>query len=395
MTRGASDTGKAGLSRPVAPTPSTRAGEQTTLHAVIVESSRAALALQDEHGAFPAGWNGPYHDIETPVRNTAHWVITLLRAHQISGDDAFLSAARRGLEYLTSRDVRPMNATFFCRTNPEKDFSNRLMGQAWAIEALCVAADYLHEPAYRELAREVFLLHPFVHKAGLWRCVHVDGSFFDFDRTFNHQLLFAAAGALIDNDPESEIGKRITRHLDRVKSFHLRVDAETGRIVHNILAITPPSSPQARVRRTIEGVLSQGNKPPKAYQAMKEAGYHAFNMYGFAILKERFPQHPIWESKAFRAALAYVNTEGYVQALEGNKYGFPYNPPGFEVALTQQVFADTFGTPIRTPEWWVSQQLQRHYNGDTRLLNRDTADEATMAARLYEAAKLRDLDVTL
>ncbi|WP_295101702.1 hypothetical protein [uncultured Candidatus Kuenenia sp.] len=47
---------------------------------IIVQSGRAALQLQAKDGSFPQGCNGPYHDPETPARNTAHWLITMLKA---------------------------------------------------------------------------------------------------------------------------------------------------------------------------------------------------------------------------------------------------------------------------------------------------------------------------
>ena len=45
-----------------------------------------------------------------------------------------------------------MNATFYCRLNPEKDFSNGLIGQAWVIEALVEAHKLTKEDSYIEKA---------------------------------------------------------------------------------------------------------------------------------------------------------------------------------------------------------------------------------------------------
>ena len=83
---------------------------------------------------------------ETPVRNTAHWLITMLKAYEISNETKFKDSAWRAVQYLLSPSARPMNATFFCRTNPEKDFCNGLVGQAWIIEALAIAGMKLEDP---------------------------------------------------------------------------------------------------------------------------------------------------------------------------------------------------------------------------------------------------------
>src|SRR4030042_3738067 len=155
---------------------------------IIVESSDAALCLQLEDGSFPPGCNGPYHDPETPVRNTAHWLITMLKAYEISNDSRFKDSAWASAEYLLSPSVRPMNATFICRKNPEKDFCNGLIGQAWVIEALGIAGMQLENSKYIEVAQNVFMLHPFDHKAGLWRRVNVDGSYNSLHMTLNHKL---------------------------------------------------------------------------------------------------------------------------------------------------------------------------------------------------------------
>jgi hypothetical protein len=201
------------------------------LSELIEQSGRVALGMQGSDGSFPPGQNGPYADRETPVRTTAHWLITLLSLHERTGEAAFRDAAARAAGYLRSDDVRPMGASFLARTLPERDFCNGLIGQAWAFEAMAAAAEPLGQPRLRELARELFLRHPFDERAGLWRCLNVEGSHGPFDMTFNHQLWFAASGALIEADPRGELGARVQRFLDRTLENHLKVDP-SGRIAH-------------------------------------------------------------------------------------------------------------------------------------------------------------------
>ena len=115
------------------------------LNEIIEQVSHRALPDQNEDGSFPSGCNGPYMDKETPVRNTAHWLVTLLKAYEISGKDIFKDAADKAVKYIAGSEARPMNSTFLCRLNPEKDFCNGLIGQAWVIEALIRAAEVLEE----------------------------------------------------------------------------------------------------------------------------------------------------------------------------------------------------------------------------------------------------------
>ncbi len=80
---------------------------------IILQSSKTALHLQLEDGSFPPGCNGPYHDQETPVRNTAHWLITMLKAYEISNEARFKDSSWNAVQYLLLPSNRPLNAIFF------------------------------------------------------------------------------------------------------------------------------------------------------------------------------------------------------------------------------------------------------------------------------------------
>jgi hypothetical protein len=361
------------------------------LNDLLYEAIEPALMLQGADGSFPAGRNGPYANPETPVRNSAHWLIMLLYAHELSGGSACQAAARRAAEYLMQPHHRPMGATFLCRKGPERNLCNGLIGQAWVIEALATAAARLHEPRYAAVARELFLLHPFDTEAGLWRYVNVDGSHGTFDMTFNHQLWFAASGALADSNPRSAIGARVLRFLDQTLASHLKLDP-SGRIFHFV--------PSPQRRGSSRQLLAQVLRPLRhlrrePHMVRREIGHHAFNLYAFALLQRQFPHHPLWESEKLAAALQFVQTPEYIAGLEDNIYGFPYNLPGFEVAFAMQTFTTAFLERELSDSWWVSLQFQRAYDPHTRLLTRRTQDRHTLAARLYEATRLRDVEVVL
>ena len=46
---------------------------------LFTNSAKRGLAIQKKDGSIPAGFNGPYHDTETPVRNTSHYLMLFLR----------------------------------------------------------------------------------------------------------------------------------------------------------------------------------------------------------------------------------------------------------------------------------------------------------------------------
>jgi len=359
------------------------------LYDIILESAKAALALQKTDGSFTPGWNGPYHDPETPVRNTSHWLITLLKAYEISKKTVFKNAAYRASEYLCSKDACPMGASFYCRTNPEKDFCNGLIGQAWTIEALIIAGQIFENKKYIELAKKKVHIHPFDFDIGLWRRVNVDGSYLGFDMTFNHQLWFAAVASMVDSDSEKIIGKKVCRFLDRAAESHLQI-ARSGRIIHPIIT-------SFGFKKLIKFIFSM-RRPSHMFQeksnmGYKEIGYHAFNLYAFAILKQQFPKHEIWKSDKFLSLLNFINKQKFIAELNKNKFGYPYNPPGFEVAFSIQVFESSMSSVLKPAKWWVNQQLQRCYDIKIKMLNRNTEDPETMAARIYEATRLDDMEI--
>lgn len=369
------------------------ARKMTALFALLVESARAGIdLLHDDEGSMPPGHNGPYHDQETAVRNTGHWLITFLKAYEVSGNTQFREAALRALNYLHSNSARPMEATFWHRKNPKKDFCNGLIGQAWSIEALAVAADALEDDDSQALAEEVFLLHPFDNETGLWRRVNVDGSYFTIDSTFNHQLWFAAAGALLLPRHEASVAERVTRFMDTLPD-NLTL-YPSGLIRHPLTRQQLHPVGRRAQLRTFLGDLLGTEKPQPNRDGLyhKSIGYHAFNLYAFALLKERLPNHPFWHSRQVKQMLAYVDSDGFVSGLEGNKYGYPYNPAGFEVAYALEVF---LGDNLTQQERWVSEQLRRCYDWDSHMMSRGTEDPVTHAARVYEATRLPDLKLYL
>lgn len=354
-----------------------------TLYELLVSSSRAGLNLQNtETGEMPAGHNGLYRDPETPVRNTGHWLMLFLKAHQISGEEIFLKASEKAVGYLMSRDARPVGATFYHRMNPEKDACNGLIGQAWSIEALVQAGLQLEREECLKLAREVFLLHPFESETGIWQRVAVDGMHLPIDETFNHQLWFAAAASPLGSQSE-EIHSRVERFLEML-SENLKIYS-SGLIYHHLPLRSSTRQRLREIRRMVAG-------SPAERQAVrrKAIGYHLFNLYGFAMLSVSFPDHQFWQSERFRKVLEYASSDGFRNDLVDNPYAYPYNPPGFEMALSME----RFGFGSRTAQQgWLREQVARCYNRETSLMDRGSEDAATHSARLYEAVRLPDMEI--
>ena len=355
------------------------------LYDIILQSASAAFKLQKDDGSMLAGWNGPYHEEETPVRNTAHWLITFLKAYEISGDKKYKDAAKKCVDYLLSEEARPMNATFWHRKAKRKDKCNGLIGQAWTIEALSIAGKKLHLNKCKKIAEEVFFLHPFNEKCGLWRRVNIDGKILDFDYVFNHQLWFAASASLIKI---KEINELVEIFIDKLNE-NMKID-ETGLIYH---FLSPHCNAKTKLY-TVAINLYLAKKGRKHYKILRE-GYQSFNLYAFALLKENFPFHPYWNNEVFISSLNHIKSQSYRDYMENNRYGSPYNPVGFENAFVIHVFSDKFDRNASLISEWVSWQIKKHFDFDEHMMEKNTEDPITLSARLYEATRLPDVSIRI
>ncbi|MGJ8682612.1 hypothetical protein [Paraglaciecola sp.] len=369
------------------------------LEQILENIAEQHLPLLEEHGFIPGGHNGPYYDKETPVRNTAHWSTIFAYLYQKTQRPDYLQAVISCADYLMSVPARPMQASFYCRTNINKDLSNGTIGQAWAIEGLVSAYKVTQQKAYLETAREVFLLHPFDERYNLWKVVNVDGSIRQFDMTFNHQLWFAASGAvLLAELDDLEIKRQCDLFFNALPSM-LRI-YNNGLIKHGVLN----SVTFIDKLRNVFDWITYKRKSIKSGKDMryKENGYHLFNLYAFALIKQFYGDIPLFNSDKFKKALSYCFSEQLHDSLENqdrskdinkmpkvttdqvNIYGYSYNGPGFELPYITKVFNNELGDNSVLISQVTKKQLEYTYNHEQKSLNIHTEDQATLEARFYE-----------
>jgi hypothetical protein len=121
----------------------------------------------------------------------------------------------------------------------------------------------------------------------------------------------------------------------------------------------------------------------------KSIGYHAFNMYAWALLERQMPDNPFWSSDRFFKMIGYMETDEYRDVIDSNKYGYPYNPPGFEVPFCLYTFNGLKRSElIEQTRYWAGEQFRRCINPQTGRMERNTEDPETHTARLYELTRL-------
>ncbi len=350
------------------------------------------------------GHNGPYLDPETPVRNVSHCLVTASRIYTVSKQELLLQRVKEYADYLASPAARPEGFNFDHRHKKGKDRCNGLIGPAWTFEALAEASGILQDDSYVNLGREVFNQHVFNEKYGLWYRLEVDGETLPLDKTFNHQLWFAAAAAQLCDDTTAIIHDRINRFIDEIPR-NLEV-LNNGLLFHPIVRVTldellafPPLLQMPRKSaKVVKTALERAyvrmpafrQKRLKAHEVYRSAGYHAFNMYAFAMLKNSYPEHPFWGTGIFGKLLGYVTSDEFKQDIEGNAYGFPYNPAGFEMPYILETFLEDREYIIKESQYWLNRQFQLHYNEETGMFDRDNPDPVVLTARIYELCRISD-----
>lgn len=354
-----------------------------SLRQLIKASVEHVLRSQDWDGSFPHGHNGPYRDEDTPVRNTAHWLFSISRLISVGyKEKPLVEGAEKAAKYLTEWAPRVGRHALRSRGRASADTTNGIIGQAWAIEALIEFWRTSGSERALDTAAEIFHAHPWSEADKIWRLAESRGGIQNPDMTFNHQLWFAAIAASLP-DPVARL--RSEAFLDQNGSRPLTY--KDGIIFHR--------SPVKRFT-SIENLYSarSARDTARAFAAFKSwsklrsksIGYHAFNLYAYALLRQQLPDHWFWESPKWRMLLGAVEQPSFVSELEGSAYGWPYNPVGLELAY---VF-ENFEPESQKATKWFAEQVQETGTRDALSpFGRQAADYWTSAARLYEATRLQ------
>lgn len=360
----------------------------------------AEQAIDHPEEYLRGGSNGPYVDKDTKVRCCAHWLITFSRCFHWTREDKFQAKVRELADFLCSREARPFGYSFDCRDR-RNNRSNGLIGTAWVLEALAEATSSLGNPKYASIAREVAALYPFDEQRGLWKRLEVDGRVFPIECTFNHQLWFAACTSMLFESGDathSEAEKLrllVSTFLDKIEdNMFLHDNGMIGHLIQGTVISNERLSLRQRLSRLARD-LARGRQPRRKWKYDRRtrfeqsAGYHAFNMYGFSLLRRQMPSHRFWRSPLVTSIGEHLLSDKHAENLESNRFGYAYNPIGFEVPFAVSSIAETdFANTVTFAESWINKQLCKHYNSRTMKMDRNTEDPVTLTARLYELARL-------
>jgi len=344
--------------------------------------------IQLFRGVSP-GCNGPRLVADNGLRNAAHWAIAFAWAYQQTRTVTFKEQMIHLLEKIIAPEMRPYGYSFLHIPNYHSP-GNGLIGQAWVLEALLVASSVLEDHRYTDLAHQVFSIHPFCVEKGLWHVRKPDGNIDPVHTSLNQQIWFAAMGAMLVQKGYSEHREIIQKFLDQLEShMHILSGGLLGMkiaMAHRDAYLDKLITLMRRLRRRLRG---KSVRPSFSYRETS-VGYHAFTLYGLALLKEAYPQHAFWRSRKLLLSCEWGFSENHKRALKRNRFAMGYNPSGFEIPFAMQILAELDDDALSEHcEWWLSEQIRRHYNPATGQFDRNTADAATLTARVYEATRLK------
>ncbi|WP_152663294.1 hypothetical protein [Halorubrum saccharovorum] len=371
--------------------------QKISLHTLFERTATAGIELQRQDGSFPPGNNGPYRDNTTPIRNTSNWLKILSFVFSQTGDERFKIASNAAIEYLRQDDHRPHGYTYRCRTNKVKDSCNGVVGQANVIEAFGRAGNYLNRPELYDYAAEIYHLHPFNKHTGVWNRVEIDGKVLSIDRTFNHQLIFAAASSILANQIGGGIELDIRTFLDNLNAN--MATHSSGIVIHRLRPYIDITSFKSIINdRSPELFLNpilhmKDTVMSREERKMKEMGYHSVNLYWLSNLKKRMPNHKVWSSLPIDNLLNVTRRAQYRTLARQRKGWFSNIPPGFQISQSLNILEDQ---PDRDEiREWVQMAIDKHYDRSSDLFNDNCDDGETFSGLLYQAIDISDIIIEI
>jgi len=348
---------------------------------------RDASWIDSGRAMFAGGRNGPYLDLESPVRNTAHWLATLSIGSHL-GVPGARAIGHAAVAFLLSDHPFRHNGRMIHRQRHPKDWCNGVIGDAWVVEGLALAGRFLEHDVAAATALRLAASQPHAHRDRAWERVDPGGRRTRVDRTLNHQLWFAAGAAETSQDGSAPEGAavrgRIREFLDRgaAGAFGLRED---GTIDHHLRRVATGSGASILdIRRSVRTMRSRLDARELRRTTERDTGYHLYVLLALARLRTALPGHALWNLPGLRAALRRAADRTFLASLETNPYAYPYNAPGFGLPLISSIFSDLEPALIdRSEEAW-EQQVAKTWDEGSARFGRGTSDGLTLAARVYE-----------
>lgn len=361
---------------------------------------RSAAVIRDQcvridshQSLFPGGRNGPYRDLESPIRNTAHALSVVSIAYALTGDKTFRRCGSSLVRFLLDSTDFVFGEEHVHRQRHPKDWTNGVIGPAWVTEGLTLAYQCLGHAEAREEARRLSRARPFSEDAALWLRRNLDGGPGTVDRTLNHQCFLAGSlyrALNVGSEDSSGDGLGVFfRYLDGnavhvgndgILRHHVARQDESGRGLRaqreralRYVANSP------RLMRVLRPSSSMAKHP-----SLRDAGYHIFSLFALARLALSVPTLGLWQTEELRRALQTAASIDWLETLDDNPFAYPYNGPGLELPLVAEAFRSIAPELDEAADFAFARQIELTYDTSFGAFTRGTDDRLTLMVRVYE-----------
>lgn len=342
-----------------------------------------------KQGYATAGHNGPHGHTDTPVRNTAHYLIIYSYLYRQYNEQAFADVCATFYEYLKMKQGESKSGAIQCMVSEQFDHLNGLIGQAWVIEALIYYYETFHVDEAVAIAEKIFRAQKYNWDKHLWHRIELDGTDKGIDVTSNHNVWFAGCSyKLAEYCNAIDIDAIIKDFLENGQHVILNT-YKSGLIVHPVVC-DDPLLKQGQWKEIVRALLSpfKAFYPRKLDKHYMDYGYHIYDLYGYSILLNQYGGMSIFGSDNFKKALSFgSNTEILLRLnnvsnpAKTNVYFYPYNSPAFEWPFVAKVNGFISEEDLRL--LWAN-QLKIMYDENTGEMTRNNPDIETWNARTYE-----------
>lgn len=345
-----------------------------------------------------AGCNGPYKCLDTNVRNTSHWINTFKYYWKKTENEKYLKIIKELAEYLCLTEHYGISGAIRCMSGEKFDSLNGTIGQGWVIEGLIAAYECSKDKRYLDKAIQIYKSQKYNYECHLWERIELDGRNIGPDTVFNHELWFAADSAMILKYRDDEtIRKEIQDFVDHIESL-FDVYAE-GLFKHHVVMYEKNNT---SIKRRMKNIVAPLRIFDQRFDNKSfERGYHLFDLYGFAILYQSFPDAKVFESEKFRKALNYGLDVNHLNLLINanlptksalfayNRYAYAYNSPAFEYPYVDYVFNEGKNKVQYESLWELQKKLS--FDDNSCMFIYKTDDPETLTARIYELVRYLEL----
>lgn len=341
------------------------------------------------------GHNGPHGHLDTPVRNTAHYLIIYSYMFKKTNNRKYKVICDKFFEYLVARQRESSSGAIKCMEDNSFDHLNGLIGQAWVIEALLYYYDISKDERCLDISKQIFYSQKYDYQKHVWIRVELDGTEIGVDNAYNHQVWFAACSCrLADYLHDAEIDLMIKDFLTNGANRDFRIYRDG--ILRHTINLKSKSLKKENLKRFIKICLM----PLKKYQPRRfdykyiERAYHIFDMYGFTILENKYSELPLFKSDKYKKALKAVedikayNDNNGVSTNAFNVYSYSYNSPAFEYAYVSKSHG-FYSQEMDNLAFETQKQLM--FDDRTHLFSKNNPDIETWNARTYEMIRYLEL----